>query len=154
MINAQDVTDAIVSEVQRLGRCERVNSVEPKSPPSTGLTAAVWAQTLAPLVAESGLDVTTAYLVMNVRLYMGMLAEPQDAIDPLMLTVANELLAAFSSDFTLDGMVDAVDLLGIGGQTLNAQAGYVQIGGPGGGMMRCMTITVPMIKYDAWAQEA
>lgn len=154
MINAQAITDAVMSEVQRLGRCDRVNGHEPKSPPGNGLTAAIWAQSLGPLVTGGGLDSTSAYLVMNVRLYMNMLAEDQDAIDPLMLTVTDELLTAYSADFTLDGMVDAVDLKGIGGETLNAQAGYVQVGGQGGTMSRVMTITVPMIKYDAWTQEA
>lgn len=155
MIDAQAIVDAVVSEVQRLGRFERVNAHEPKTPPGTGLSAAVWADAIGPMVSQSGLQATTAYLVMNVRFYMNMLSEPQDAIDPLMMQVTMDLLEAVTGDFTLDGMVSAVDLLGMGGQTLSAQAGYVRIGGSADGALnRCMTITVPMIKFDAWAQEA
>ena len=150
----QDIVNGVISHAQMLGRFDKVNGYEPKSPPGNGLTAAVWAQSIGPMVTQSGLQATTMYLVLNVRLYLPMLKEDQDAIDPLMLMTCNELLASYSSEFTLAGTVDAIDLLGIGGQTLNAQAGYVQIGGGDTRMNRVMTITVPMIKYDAWAQEA
>jgi len=156
MIDIQAITDALMSHAQLTGRFDRVNSFEPKSPPGTNLTCSVWMNALRPHAIESGLAATSAYLVMNVRLYLPMLSgggvEQDDQIDPLLLTVTNELMVAYSGEFTLAGLIRNIDLLGAGGAELSAEAGYVQIGGQGGVTHRIMTITVPMIINDAWEQ--
>jgi hypothetical protein len=134
-----------------------VNNFEPKTPPANGLTCSIWAQSLRPHAAMSGLPVTSAYLVMSVRIYMNMIAqsiEQNDMIDPLLIRVTDELIASYTGEFELAGLVTAIDLLGMGGDQLGAEAGYVQIGGSGSGMYRIMTITVPMIIADAWEQVA
>ena len=155
-INMQDITDALVSHAQLIGRFDKVNTSEPKTAPATGgLTCSIWAGTLEPLPQESGLDATTAYLVMQARIYDNMLrqsVDEMDQIDANMLIATDELMASYSGEFTLAGLVEAIDLLGIGGQRLRAESGYVQIGGPGSGMYRIMTIYIPMIIPDAWTQ--
>lgn len=156
-IDIQAITDALVTHSQLTARFDRVNNYEPKSPPANGLTCAIWAQSLGPYQGMSGLAVTSAYLVMSVRVYMNMIAqsvEQADMIDPVMLTAVNELMISFSGEFELAGAVTSIDLLGQGGESLRAEAGYVQIGGTDGGMYRIMTITVPMIIADAWEQVA
>lgn len=152
------ITQALVSHAQLTGWFDLVNTSEPKTPPSVGgLTCSIWAQDLRPLPTQSGLSSTSAYLIMQARVYDSMLrqnVEDTDQIDPRMLTAVNDLMASYSSEFTLVGLIEAIDLLGIGGETLSAQSGYVQIGGPGSGMYRIMTITIPMIIPDAWTQVA
>jgi hypothetical protein len=88
---------------------------------------------------------------MQVRLYTSMLAEPQDYIDPNLVKALDALMNAYSGDFTLDGLIRNVDLLGQTGTPLQAEAGYINIDGK---MMRVVTITLPMIINDAWEQTA
>jgi hypothetical protein len=145
----QDIIDALVSHAARLGRLERVNGHEPKSAPGRGLSAAIWADRIAAVPATSGLRTTSALVVMNVRLYSNMLQEPQDAIDPNLVACADELMAAYSGDFELGGLVQAVDLLGRTGTALAAQAGYIS---QDNRLYRVITITVPLIINDAWEQ--
>lgn len=156
-IPMQDIVDALVSHAQLTGYFEKVSTSEPKSPPATGLTCAAWAQALAPHAPSSGLAATSAYLVMQLRLYDNMLrstVDEADRIDPRMLEATDALMASYTGEFTLASLVMAIDLLGMGGESLRAEAGYVQIGGPGSGMYRIMTITIPMIISDAWTQVA
>jgi hypothetical protein len=150
MINSLDLIESVASHAMASGHFAKVNQYEPKSAPDSDLTASVWAARIGPAPSHSGLAATTAYVVLNVRLYTNMLADPQDMIDPKLMQATDELMAAYSSDFTLDGLVRNIDLLGMGGETLSAEAGYVQIGGVDGGMFRVMTITLPMIIDEAW----
>lgn len=148
------IIDAVASHAAATGDFDIVNKHEPKSAPGRGLSAHIWAQHLGTARAQSGLSITSAILVLNVRIMSNMLAEPQDDIDPEILRAVNRLMAAYSADFTLGGLVREIDLLGITGQTLRADAGYVRIGGGEGGMYRVMVITVPMIINDVWPQAA
>lgn len=145
------LTDALESHALASGLFERVNGHEPKSSPGNGLTAAEWAQSVDPVPRASGLAATTGRVVMNVRIYQNMLAEPQDAIDPAVLAAVDELFARYSGDFTLDGLVSHVDLLGAYGVAMSAQAGYLDVGN---GKYRIMTITLPLIVNDLWDQVA
>lgn len=150
-LNVTAILDALVSHAAALGHFERVNSHEPASAPGNGLTAAVWAQQIAPVPAASGLASTTVRVVFNLRLFTTMLQEPADVIDPNMLAAVDALMAAYSGDFELGGLVRNVDLLGQHGVPLSAQAGYVQIDGT---LYRVMDLAVPLICNDVWSQGA
>lgn len=129
-----------------------VNGEEPKSPPDTsGLTAAVWVQDVGPARGGSGLASTSIRLHLTVRLYAGLFTEPGDAIDPTLMQALDALLASYSGDFTLDGTVREVDLLGQFGDPLGAKAGYMIQSGT---EYRVMDITLPLIVSDLWDQEA
>lgn len=128
-----------------------VNGEEPKSPPDTsGLTAAVWVQEIGPAVGGSGLASTSIRLGLMVRLYAGLYTEPGDAIDPRMMQALDALLRSYSGDFTLDGTVREVDLLGQFGTALSSKAGYMVQGGT---EFRVHDITLPLIISDLWDQE-
>lgn len=146
-----EIFAAVHSHVSASGHFERVNDHEPKNAPGGKLTAAVWIQDIGPAPAGSGLAATTARIEFNVRVYQNMTSEPQDAIDPAVLKATSALIAAYSADFTLDGKIRGVDLLGQAGIPLRARAGYLNQDGQ---MMRVMTLTVPLIVNDAWAQTA
>lgn len=143
------ITASVQSHAQTLGLFETVTLHEPKAKPEAGLTCAIWADRIGPALGSSGLDSTTALVVMSVRLYTPMLQQPYDAIDSDMLAAIDALLGAYSGAFTLEAQVREVDLLGEFGTPLSAQAGYVN---QDGRLFRIMTITLPLVVNDAWGQ--
>jgi hypothetical protein len=147
-LDSQDMIEALVSHAAATGHFERVNAHEPKNAPGNGLTCAVWSQSIGGS-RSSGLRSTSAIVNFFVRIYTSMTYEPQDMIDPNIMNAVDELFAAYSGDFTLDGMVRQVDLLGAHSGGLVANAGYVEIDKK---LYRCYTITVPVIKNDVWEQ--
>jgi hypothetical protein len=135
----------------RLGLFERVNTSEPKNAPGNGLTAAVWLQMVSPVAAASGLAATSARVEFMLRIYSNMLQEPQDAIDPEILSAVDVLMGAYSGDFDLGGTVRNVDLLGAHGVGLSAVAGYLSVDNK---MFRVVDVTLPLIVNDVWEQVA
>lgn len=139
----------LTSHAKKLGVFQAVNSHEPKAAPQNGLTCAIWAEKIGPVVGGSGLDTTSAYVVMNVRLYTSMLQQPYDGIDPRMMSAVDKLMNEYSKSFTLSGDVRAVDLFGMYGSSLSAQAGYINQDNK---IYRVMTITLPLIVNDVWTE--
>lgn len=149
-LNISGILNAVISHAMASGHFEQVNGHEPANAPSLGLTAAVWVDSVQAL-RTSGLDSTTVRLVFNVRVYTSVQAEPADAIDPNVMAAVDDLCAAYVGDFTLDGLIRQVDVLGAHGQPLFARAGYLQ---QSGAAYRVMTITLPVIVNDLWEQVA
>lgn len=143
------VTDRVVSHAMTLGVFERVNGHEPKSAPGNGTSCAIWVDSIGPITGRSGLSSTSALFVVNDRVYSSMTQEPQDAIDPNITKAVGTLINAYSGDFTLGGLVRCVDLLGMSGRALGAQAGYLTQDGK---LFRVMTVVVPIIINDVFDQ--
>lgn len=150
-LSSKTISDRLQSHLLASGLFEKVNGAEPKSPPAGSLTAAVWVDRIAPVPTDSPLNATTALLVAMIRLYSPMLQEPQDAIDPALVAATDTIIGDLSADYTLDGTIRNVDLLGQSGTSLGAQAGYVSIQQT---MYRVIDITVPCLVSDAWSQTA
>jgi hypothetical protein len=148
-VDIEGILGAVVSHAMASGHFEKVNGHEPKAAPGKGLTAAVWVQAIAPVPRGSGLATTTGRIELRDRIYTPMVQEPQDAIDPAVLTATIDLMGAYSGDFTLDGRIRNVDLLGQAGVPLSAQAGYLN---QDGRLFRVMDITLPLIVNDIWDQ--
>jgi hypothetical protein len=151
-LNIADVIDAAVSHAQRTGYFDSVNAHEPKSSPGNGVSCAVWVNKIDP-IKRGGLNSTSLRVELNVRIYASMMQEPQDMIDVNMVLAMDSLMASYSGDFQLDGLAGlrSVDLLGIHGTGLAAQAGYLNTDGK---LMRVITITLPLIMNDVWEQVA
>jgi hypothetical protein len=150
-LDIRTILDAVESHALASGFFQAVNGHEPKSAPQNGLTAAVWVEQIGPARGGAGLSSTSARLALFVRLYTPMLQEPEDAIDPDLMTALDALMTAYSGDFTLGGLVRDVDLLGTYGDPLGARAGYLTTSGA---EYRVMTITLPLIVNDLWEQVA
>jgi hypothetical protein len=148
-LDSAGIFSAIQSHAMALGIFDRVNTHEPKNAPGHGLTAAIYFVRLAPVPAGSGLATTAALLVFVVRIYSPMIQEPQDEIDPAILTATDALIAAYSGDVELGGRVRNVDLLGQSGTPLSALAGYLPIDST---TYRTVDITLPLIVNDVWSQ--
>jgi len=147
-LDINGLIDAIASHAAATGYFDRVNQHEPKSPPGSGLTGAVWMQDIR-AVQSSGLDSSSALLVFNVRLYTSMAQEPQDRIDPHLVDAVSALFGAYSGDFTLGGLARAVDVRGAEGTPLDAKAGYLK---QADFSFRVITITLPVIVNDVWQE--
>lgn len=151
MLDITTILDAVQDHALTTGLFDSVNGHEPKAAPGSGLTAAVWPQTIGPARGASGLSTTSVRLPLMVRLYTLITQEPADAIDPTMVTAIDVLMGAYSGDFTLGGLIRSVDLLGAFGDPLGGQAGYLMQGGE---EYRVWDITLPLIVNDLWDQEA
>lgn len=144
------ILNALESHAAASGRFEKVNTHEPKNaPPNGGLTAALWVQQVRPYPPGSGLAATTGVITFTLRIYQSMLTEPQDMIDPNIVAAADAMLAAYSSDFKLGGLIRNIDLLGASGTPLSAQAGYISVDRT---LYRVMDLTIPCVVNDLWSQ--
>lgn len=143
-----DIMDCVVSDVQRTGYFRKVNQHELKRA-NRDMTAAVWCQAIDPIPLMSGLASTSGRLTFVVRMYIPMLKEPQDEIDPLMMKATANLMRRYHDDFDFGGAIRNIDLLGQFGIALAAQAGYLEIGNVDN---RIMDITVPCLVNDIWPQ--
>lgn len=145
-----DVLSRIESLALDSGYFDDVNGHEPKSSPGTKVTFAVWVQNIIP-VESSGLAITSGLFILNGRIYMSMMRKPYEIIDPKITAAASYIIGRMNASFQLGGNdgVRAIDLLGMAGTKLSAAAGYVEIDRQ---MLRVMTITIPIIINDMWAQ--
>jgi hypothetical protein len=75
-----------------------------------------------------------------------------DNVDLQLAAAADDLMRAYTGDFTLGSQVANVDLLGESGTRLEGRAGYLQ---PSDGQVyRVFTITLPIVVNDLWDQAA
>lgn len=144
------ILDQVISHAAASGYFERVNGHEPKSAPGNGLTAAVWVDRIEP-INVSGLANTSGRVTVNVRLYTSFIGEPQDAIDPNLVKAMDALLTAYAGHFTLGANVRCVDIRGMAGVKLTAQAGYLTVDRT---VYRVITITIPILVNDLWPEAA
>jgi hypothetical protein len=90
-------------------------------------------------------------LTFKVRLFANTEAAPESDLEPAMADATSALLNAYSGDFELGGNVRAVDLLGMEGVPLNADAHFMNLSGI---IYRVMDIAVPVLLNDVWTQSA
>ena len=109
---AQTLFNAIESHAKASGLFDSVNTHEPKSAPGGNLHCAIYVSSLGPVPTGSGLTATTGVLTIMARIYLPMIQEPQDKIDPTIIAATDTLLEDFSGDFTLGGNARNIDLLG------------------------------------------
>lgn len=151
MTDFNAILQAVQDHASASGLFETVNMHEPKNAPGNGLNLACWIDYIGPAANQSGLNKTTGLLVVTARSYSSMYQTPYDDIDPNLLAAVSTLMTAYSGDFQLGAKVKNIDLQGMSGRKLEAQAGYVSIDNK---LMRVMDITIPMIINDIWDQVA
>jgi|SRR6188768_20205 len=147
-MNVPGILDAVVSHALSLGIFEVVNTFEPTTSPSKDLSAAIWVNDIEP-VQSSGLNETSVRIELTVQIMTHTIQDPIDMIDPSLLEAVDTLLDTYSNDFTLDGLLREVDLLGSEGTPLRASFGYVDYDD---NQYRVAIITLPLIVNDVWSQ--
>lgn len=143
-----DIRDAVVTHALSVGIFDQVNQHQPKNPPGTGLSCSITGDRIGG-IRSSGLASLSARLVLTVQIFYSMQSEPADDIDAVVLDAIDQLFTAYCGDFTLGGLVRAVDLIGSDGQGLDAVLGYVTIDGID---YRHAAITLPLIINDVWTE--
>lgn len=141
--------DAVASSAAECGWCKSSETFEPKSAPQSDFHFAVCMMNATP--TRSGLASTTFRIELACRIYVSMLREPQDSIDPEITAAAWDLIQSYSSGFTLGGLVSQVDLLGASGEALDLKFGYINIDKH---LYRVAEITLPVICNDVFTQGA
>lgn len=149
-VDVDTLLDRLASHARSIGYIDEVLMFEPKRKPAAGITMGIWLDDLGP--ATSGSGATSLRALWFARLYTNMLAEPQDLIDPRMMSAAAAYMGALTGDLTLGDhpQVRDIDALGIHGVDLRAKAGYIEQDGK---LYRVMTVTVPVLLNDVWDQE-
>lgn len=151
--NPQDLLNAVTSLAGSTGWFDRVAGHEPiKNPPGSGLTCASWVQSMR-MAKSSGLSSSSAVVIMQTRIFMSALADPQDGVDPQLLLATHDLLTAYLADYTLGGLVRSIDVRGAEGVPVSCTAGYLEQGSPTR-LFRVMTVTLPVIVNDLWDEVA
>lgn len=150
MINSKTVTEALVSHIMTTKRFKRVNTSENRSV-TTGLTAEVWFQRLAPSPEQSGLAAVTVRLEYTIRIRSALPRGNSDQIDPEILAAVDDLMNKYCTNFTLGGVVKEVDIFGANGEGLESNSGYIKIDDVD---YRVVDITLPLIINDVWDEEA
>lgn len=145
-LDAGLLLNKIADRARTLGCFERVHTHEPRSAPGSGTTLAVWSDGVAS-IRSSGLTSVSVSLPFNARIYVPGNTEDQDRIDPTLLSATSAVYAALAGGFELDGEVRAVDLLGMDGQPMAGQAGYLEMDTK---EYRVMSLRFSVICNDAW----
>jgi hypothetical protein len=151
-ISVGDLQQKIMSLAMASGEFVSIAGHEPVNPPENGLTGGLWLQHIGPARDVSGLSETAARVEFLLRIYIptaGTSPDQLDSIDPSIGTATAIVIGALSGDFTLDGEVFAVDLLGAWGAPLDGRAGWARVGEQ---QVRVMDITVPLILDNVWTQ--
>src|SRR5215472_117788 len=119
----------VTSHAATLGIFDRVNQHEPENAPGSGASYAVWLSGIEPVARASGLAATTGRVEFTGHIFRRLRARPPDQVDPDIMLLAVNLIAAYSGDLKLGGTVMAVDLLGAYGAPLRARPAYVDFQG-------------------------
>lgn len=149
-LNIGGLLAALSSDAKTLGVYRKVTRHEPKNAPGLGVNLSFWMDRIRP-ARSSGLNSTSALVVVNARAQSPMLAEPQDDIDPNLTHAADLLIARYVAGFTLGGLVRKVDVRGQEGVLLEGRFGYVEQDRK---QYRTFILTVPMIVNDCWPETA
>lgn len=151
-MDSNAILDAMESHALRRGWFDHVNMAEPDSPPGYDMTYSIWVQSVTAVAEASALNTTTARLVLGSRIYKRLDAGQKDQTDGQLLAAVDDLMGAYSGDFTLGGLIRNVDLLGAHGEPLGGEAGYVTMDDEQ--EFRVFTLAIPLIINDAWTQGA
>src|ERR1044071_4088650 len=100
----------LVSPCKKIGAFRsNVIQHEPKAAPTALPALAIWWSGLAPPRSFSGLAATAARVEFTARVYLNFKSRDEDDIDPQLMSLASQVIAAFTSGFTLDGDVAFID---------------------------------------------
>lgn len=150
-LDFRGIRDRLVSHALATGSFDSVNAHAPDAVPGTGVHAVVEFSRMkrARGRAGSGLAAASMLVVLTVSVYLSLDQEPADDIDPRAVEAADALYAAYIADFELGGNVRCVDVGGSQGVEMDAAAGYARVGGV---EVRAVTLTVPVIVNDIYAE--
>lgn len=150
-IDAEALLDRARSHAAASGLFETVDGHEPLHPPGSGVHAAVWLGPITPVQGRSGLGLTSARLVLFLRVFIRPDVTDLGDVERRLARAMDGLIYLYNGDFTVGGAAACIDLLGAFGDALGAVPGYVTVGDV---EFRTATFTIPLIIDNAWEQVA
>lgn len=149
VVAAKALSDALISHAESLAVFSEINPHAPIRPPQTKKTGVSLSIELGPWVPvpSSGLAMTSGRITFVHQLWSSLMQRPLSGIDVQVFGALAALVASYSADFTLGGLVREVDLF-----AMSAEPGYVPDfeGEP----FRVIRLDVPLIVNDMYEQEA
>lgn len=160
-INAEAITalyDAFTDMARRSALFDRTSTHESRNEPGIKLTLEVLMGPIRCVGRASGLASTSGRLEFTLRIRGPRASEPDDATERAILYAAVWLMTAINQDYELErvqatvaGMVQCVDVLGMHGDPLGMEPGWLE---QNGAQYRAAVITVGVILNDVFPQGA
>jgi hypothetical protein len=144
------ILDTLISHAMATGHFESVNEFKVDEPSGTGITAGIWNDDTTP-IKSSGLGAVSVRIRFKLRMFSSTEAAPESYLDRAMVDAASTLLNAYAGDFELGGDVRAIDVLGMEGEPLSANAHFMNLSGV---IFRVQDITIPVLVNDVWTLTA
>lgn len=142
--------DRVASHAASLGLFDYpIVTHEPKNAPGQGVWCAIFTDAIDPVARFSGLNAAAGRVTFRVRVGANALAEPQDSIDPNVMTAVTTLMTEYAGHFTLDGSVAFIDILGAYGRSLAARGAFVTIQQR---VYRVLEVILPVIIDAMWTE--
>jgi len=144
-VDGKGIFEALESHALRLGVFGAVNGHEPKSPPVYG-DSLVLTLALGPFrpITSSGLQSLSYRIEVLGRIWKTNSSET-DATEPEILSAAITFMSSISGGFTLGGLIRCVDVLGMDGEQMQAEPGYVDMGDD---KYRTIDLMIPLLVND------
>jgi hypothetical protein len=141
---------AVQTHAMTLGLFETVTGHEMVNAPGHGLHYEIWAGPIGPIRGGSGLDITSASVIIQGRIKVATAREPRDQVETDMLYAVDRLISSYTDAFQL-GLpgVRNIDVLGAYGPALSAKPGYIT---QDSNLYRVADIIIPVIVNDCWEQ--
>lgn len=149
-IDSAGLFNAVVSHAMRSGLFETVSGHEAMNAPANGIHYEVWGGPIRPIT--SGLNITSARIVIQGRIKINMNREPRDSVETDLLYTTDRMLASYTGQFQLAlDDVRSIDVMGANGIMLEARPGYID---QDNHLFRICDITIPILVNDCWEQLA
>lgn len=136
---------AMQTHATGLGLFDSVNLHEPKNAPGNGLSCAIFYSGLKPARGASGLAAVSLLTLITTRVYLPMLGEPQDDIDPQIMGAVAALMLEYCGDFEFGGLVRNLDIFGAHGQPMDGRPGYINQDGK---LFRTVDLVIAVVTND------
>ena len=138
--------DSVQSAAQGLALFQGVDKHEPENAPGTRLYCSIMLGPMVPKPAASGLNSVSGQITLLVRVWSWAMQRPLDDVDPEVVAAVAALMNELAGEFTLGGTVRNIDLF-----SMSAEPAWTEFEGK---QFRVMTLTVPIIINDMFAEEA
>jgi len=144
-VDGTAIFQALESHALKLGIFGAVNGHEPKSVPTFG-ESMVLSFNLGSFhpILSSGLKSLSYRIEVLGRIYRTDLVG-SDTVEPEILSAALALFTSISGGFTLGGLIRCVDVLGMDGEMMNAEPGYLKLGDE---TFRTVDLMIPLLVND------
>lgn len=159
VINAEAISalyDAFTDMAKSSGLFDRTPAHESRSEPGTRLTLETLMGPIRCVGRTSGLASTSARAQFTLRIRAPRASEPDDDTERAILYAAVWLMTAINEDYelrhvqdTVAGLVQCVDVLGMYGEPLSSEPGWLE---QNGAEYRAIAVTVGVILNDVFPQ--